>query len=77
VNGRLRAFADATPNVEFYEATSEICPDGMCSSLGTDGVSIYLDSSHLTIPASRELGERIVRQGGVPPVFAGLAATAP
>ena len=77
VNARLRAFADATPNVEFYEAASEICPNGICSSLGADGAPIYLDPIHLTIPASRALGERIVRQGGVPPAFTGVAASSP
>jgi peptidoglycan/LPS O-acetylase OafA/YrhL len=73
VNARLRAYAEATSNVEFYEATSEICPDGVCSSLAPDGAPIYLDPSHLTIPASRTLGERIVRAKGVPAAFASLA----
>lgn len=72
-NSRLREFADSTPNVAYFDAVHHICPAGICSSLTPDGTPIYLDAVHITIPASWAIGERILREDGVPSVFALLA----
>ena len=70
VNAQLRAFAEHTPNVRFYEVTEYICPDGVCESLTEAGEPIYYDTMHLTLQASWALGERILRKEGLPQVFA-------
>ncbi|WP_368075530.1 hypothetical protein [Marinobacter lutaoensis] len=50
-----------------------MCPDGICSSHDGDGKVMYYDPSHLSLPASRKLGRRIVAQQDVPFPFSDMA----
>lgn len=44
------------------------CPRGVCSPY-MDGVKIMVDVDHISYPASRAIGRRIVDTAGVPLVF--------
>lgn len=66
LNDRLRAFAAAEPNVAYFDATAQLCPNGQCSTHDAAGNKLYYDGGHLTVPAGWEIGEAIVKRGGVP-----------
>lgn len=72
-NERLRQFAQSTPNVRYFDATSYVCPNGRCSAYGPAGRVIYYDQSHLTMAGSWALGETIIASEGLPAAFRGLA----
>lgn len=76
VNAELRAFAEATPNVSYFDVTPYLCRDGICSAFDEDGRALYYDSRHLTMEASLALGREIVAREGVPAAFQGIAAEA-
>ncbi len=75
-NDRLRSFAASVPGVDYFEATSYVCPGGVCSTTGMDGLPRYFDQSHLTMEASFKLGRQVVASEGVPRPFATIAAAA-
>lgn len=70
VNARLKAFAEHTPNVAYFDVTPYLCKGGMCSAYDAAGNALYFDTGHLSMPASWKIGESIVRQQGVPKPFA-------
>jgi peptidoglycan/LPS O-acetylase OafA/YrhL len=67
-NGRLRDFAARMPRVEFFDVTDYLCTAGACSPFDGDR-PLYYDPGHLSMPASWDLGKRIVRHEGVPAPF--------
>jgi peptidoglycan/LPS O-acetylase OafA/YrhL len=69
-NNQLRSFSDRTPNVAFFDVSPYFCHDGACSPYDAAGNPLYYDQSHLSMPSSWKLGERIIRQDGVPTSFA-------
>ncbi len=69
VNAKLRAFAERSANVKYFDAAHYLCPQGACSAFDGFGRPSYYDASHLSMPASWALGKRILQQGGVPPPF--------
>jgi peptidoglycan/LPS O-acetylase OafA/YrhL len=69
VNEQLRSFAASTPGVSFFDVTPFLCSPEACRSTEENGEPRYYDSGHLTLAASWRLGERILRQGGVPQPF--------
>jgi peptidoglycan/LPS O-acetylase OafA/YrhL len=73
INERLRNFAASTLNVEYFDATSFLCPGGLCSAFGPDGQPIYFDSGHLTVQGSRKLGDQILHGSGIPSPFVHIA----
>jgi hypothetical protein len=77
INARLKAFADRTANVEYFDVTKYLCPRGICSAFDADGHPLYYDQEHLTTPASWQLGNLILRQDGVPPPFDLIPSAAP
>ena len=77
MNADLQRFAQRTPHVRYYDATSFLCASGVCSTSDADGQILYYDISHLSLAGSWSLGERIVHQDGVPEVFAALGAFEP
>jgi peptidoglycan/LPS O-acetylase OafA/YrhL len=68
-NQRLKTFAEATPNVSYFDIGPYLCPNGTCTAFDGEGRALYYDSSHLSMPASWQLGEMIVRSVGVPGPF--------
>ena len=75
INTKLKAFAERSSNVKYFDAAHYLCPQGMCSAFDSSGKPSYYDSSHLSMPASWALGEVILRQDGVPLPFESIAAT--
>jgi peptidoglycan/LPS O-acetylase OafA/YrhL len=73
LNESLRQFAQATPNVQYFDATAYLCPDGYCTAYGHDGVALYYDQGHLSMSGSWKLGNTIVVADGVPEIFRSLA----
>ena len=73
INLQLRRFAASTPNVKYFDATSFICPQNRCSSVGPDGEPQYYDHSHLSVAASARLGQEILARDGLPAPFSGIA----
>ena len=69
MNTALRDFAERNANVEYFDATAQLCPQNICSAVHADGTPKYYDPHHLTLPASWLLGEAIVAQFGVPHPF--------
>ena len=64
------------PGVDYFEVTSYVCPGGVCSTTGLDGLPRYFDQSHLTMEASFKLGRQVVEREGVPRQFASVATAA-
>ena len=75
-NEQLAAWAAHTPRVTYFDPNGVLCPEGRCQVIADDGRPIFYDRSHLTIPASWDLGESIVRDQGVPEVFLKLGRPA-
>jgi len=74
-NARLREFAGTMPGVEYFDPNDLPCDaHGHCSAFDTDGQSLYFDASHLTLAGSRALGDRYLREKGLPPPFDTIAA---
>jgi len=69
LNQQLRTFARSIPNVSFYDVTEVLCPGGVCASVTSTGTPIYYDRLHLTLRASWALGERVLREQGLPAAF--------
>lgn len=69
INSALRDFAERNANVEYFDATAHLCPRDICSAMSPDGTPKYYDPHHLTLSASWQLGETIVKQSGVPRAF--------
>ncbi len=55
-------------NVTTWDWSEFGCPRGVCSPY-VDGVKIMVDIDHISYPASRAIGRRIVETAGVPLVF--------
>ena len=74
-NARLREFAGTMPGVEYFDPNDLPCDaHGHCSAFDTDGQPLYFDASHLTLAGSRALGDRYLRENGLPPPFDTIAA---
>ncbi len=70
VNTRLREFASTIEGVEYFDVVDYICSDGLCSAYDVNGLPLYYDSSHLSMPASWKIGKEIIdRSSGVPYPF--------
>jgi len=69
VNSQLKEFASGVRNIEYFDATSYLCPEGWCSAFDQQGAPMYFDSSHLSIKGSWSLGELIFAREGVPSAF--------
>jgi hypothetical protein len=67
-NARLRDFATRMLWAEFFDVTDYLCSAGKCSPLEGDR-PLYFDPGHLSMPASWDLGKRIVRADDVPAPF--------
>lgn len=74
VNDRLKAYAERTRNVAYFDITPYLCPAGLCSAFDAEGKSLYYDPSHLSLPASWELDELIVSKVGVPEPFSRISS---
>jgi peptidoglycan/LPS O-acetylase OafA/YrhL len=74
-NQRLKKFAEDTPNVSYFDVGPYLCPNGTCAAFDGEGRALYYDSSHLSMPASWQLGELIVRSVGVPRPFTRIQGT--
>ncbi|WP_282604421.1 acyltransferase family protein [Pelagibius sp. Alg239-R121] len=70
VNGRLRAFAAKHQNVAYFDATPYLCPKGQCAAFDKNGLRQYRDFAHITMSASWNLGQKILRHQGLPLPFA-------
>lgn len=73
INKMLKDFADATPNVKFFDPTPYLCASGACSAVEQSGMPIYFDSHHLTSRASWKIGAEILHNEGVPSAFRSIA----
>jgi SGNH domain (fused to AT3 domains) len=58
VNAELRRLADQTQNVEYFEVTQYLCPNGVCSAFDAQGGPWYFDDNHLSMAASWRRGMR-------------------
>ena len=66
-----QAIADALPDdpgVEMFDISDTICPKGICSPY-FEGQLSYYDPSHLNMPASWRIGERLAADGRGPAVL--------
>ena len=75
VNAQLKALADRSDRVEYFDLTPYLCSSRGCQSNDARGERLYVDRDHISMAASWQLGGAVVRQG-VPPAFAAVAAAA-
>ncbi|MGD8631755.1 MAG: acyltransferase family protein [Gammaproteobacteria bacterium] len=72
-NARLKAFSVETAGVDYYDIVDHLCPGGLCSAYDEAWNALYYDSTHLSLPASWEIGRRIIARAQlVPPPFAAI-----
>lgn len=76
-NEQLAAYAARTPGITFFDPNPILCPEDRCQVIADDGRPIFYDRSHLTIPASWELGATILENQGLPAVFTDLGNRSP
>jgi hypothetical protein len=69
VNANLRHIASKSPNIGYFDITSQLCPGGMCSAYSPTGRLRYFDASHLSLEASWQLGREIVLTNSIPTEF--------
>ena len=77
MNAQLSTLADGLSGVSFYNANSVLCPDNECPLVNSEGVPLYYDSTHISMPTSWWLGEKIVESTGTPDAFKKLSAHSP
>lgn len=73
-NALLQSIAVRYARVLYYDLNEYICPNGICSAYTTfcsshgecTRVSLYFEHTHLNFYGSKLLGDRIVRNDGVP-----------
>jgi hypothetical protein len=68
-NAYLRELASLDRNVAYFDANDYLCENGVCLAHEPDGDLRYVDTSHLTMRYSWQLGGRIIAAEGVPAVF--------
>lgn len=73
LNMRLKGFAMNTKNIEYYDFNKYLCSNGSCSVYDEAGKNMYYNSSHLTLSASWNIGNKIVVQEGVPFPFTSIS----
>ena len=66
VNALLRGLAERVVGVSYFDANRYLCPDGRCGRQTAAGQPRYLDASHLTVNASKELGQVVLAGEGLP-----------
>ncbi|WP_323844033.1 acyltransferase family protein [Microbulbifer magnicolonia] len=59
VNSHLREIAQKFEGVEYLDVNKYVCPDGICSALGADGVPVYVDSGHISLQTSWKIGKLV------------------
>ncbi len=66
VNRELQNIAEKYEQIEYADYNKYICPEGVCFAYEDNGLAIYYDSGHIDIEASWRIGNRVVRNEGVP-----------
>jgi peptidoglycan/LPS O-acetylase OafA/YrhL len=66
INERLRAFAEATPNVRYFDLLVTLCAENTCSAFDAAGDPLYYDPEHLSMQGSWEIGRRLVDDNEIP-----------
>ena len=74
VNDALKRYADAAPNVTYYDANAHLCPAGLCRLRNAQGLRMYADANHLSMPGSLQLGRAVLQRDGLPAAFNVLRA---
>ena len=69
MNEKLQQFAHTHSGVTYFDATSYLCPNGVCSTHSAGGEQLYYDYGHLSVPGGRLLGQAILEKQGLPPPF--------
>lgn len=72
INERLLEFSLSSENIDYFEVTKYLCPEGVCSLYNNNGNPIYFDTSHLSHTASIQLGTDIINNEGVPFPFSNI-----
>lgn len=62
VNQALAELAARIPGVQFFDPTPQLCPEGRCKIYESSGLPLYFDAGHLTVKASRQLGQALLMQ---------------
>jgi hypothetical protein len=69
VNHYLKAKADTSSPVEYYDANAMLCPDGDCRVIDMNGERVFFDRGHLMLNASWKIGRKIIELNGLPAVM--------
>lgn len=68
-NRLLKDIAEAIPNVAYFDANSSLCPNRVCRATTPEGLRLYFDATHLTVPGSSRLGRIVLETRGLPAEF--------
>ncbi len=74
VNDALKRYADAAPNVTYYDANTHLCPAGLCGLRNAQGLRMYADANHLSMQGSLQLGRSVLQHDGLPAALNALRA---
>ena len=74
VNDALKRYADAAPNVAYYDANAHLCPAGQCGLRNAQGLRMYADANHLSMQGSLQLGRTVLQREGLPVALDALRA---
>ena len=74
VNAALKHYAEAAPNVTYYDANTHLCPAGLCGLRNAQGLRMYADANHLSMQGSLQLGRSVLQHDGLPAAFNVLRA---
>lgn len=68
VNAYLIALASKFPNVETFDIHNLLCNGSVCRA-EVQGVPVYFDPGHISMPGSAALGRTAIAQGRIPAFF--------
>ena len=70
----MKHYAEAAPNLTYYNANTHLCPARLCGLRNAQGLWMYADANHLSMQGSLQLGCSVLQHDGLPGAFSALRA---
>jgi hypothetical protein len=72
-NKFLAKVAERFDDVSYFDFNQQLCDLKGCRGTDEGGLPLYYDSTHLSLPGSRVIGEKLIREKGIPKEFQHLS----
>jgi peptidoglycan/LPS O-acetylase OafA/YrhL len=72
-NKFLAQVAERFDDVSYFDFNQQLCDLKGCRGTDEGGLPLYYDSTHLSLPGSRVIGEKLIREKGIPKEFQHLS----